>query len=122
MGLRRTDTSGDAGLQLLGLGNSLGIDVTRVEGGGDDDFSIDDLLVEGRIFAFLVVGDNQGVALGLEPLADTELILNRPEQSRLVLGPFATFVENCKNFDLNGEKDSVSDHVREMCGEMKTRE
>jgi hypothetical protein len=108
MRLRRTDTSGDAGLQLLGLGNSLGIDVTRVEGSGNDDFSIDDFLVEGRVFAFLVVGDNQGVALGLEPFADAELILNCAEQSRLVVGPFAAFVENCKNFNLNGEKDPVS--------------
>lgn len=77
-----------------------------MEGSGDDDFSIDDFLVEGRVFAFLVVGDHQGVALGLEPVADAKLILNCAEQSRLVLGPFATFVENCENFDLDGGRPS----------------
>ena len=71
-----------------------------MEGCSDDNLSIDDFLVESRVFAFLVIGDDIGMTFGFEPLPDTELILNCTEQSRFFFGPFATFVENCKNFDL----------------------
>jgi len=71
-----------------------------MERSGDDDFSVDDLLVEHRVFSLLVVCDDVGVALGFEPFSDSELIFNCAEQSGFFLGPFTTLVENCKNFDL----------------------
>ena len=107
----RTDTSSDAGLQILGLGNSLGVDISRVERGGDNNLSIDNFLVECRVFAFLVIGDDIGVALRLEPLSEAELVLNCAEQPRLFLGPLAPFVENCKNFDLNETKSVALSQV-----------
>jgi len=95
-----TDASGDAGLQILGLLNSLAVDVTRVEGSGDDDFGIDDFFVECGVLAFLVIGDDVGVPLRLEPFSDSELVLNGPEQPGLFRCPFSTLVEDTKNFDL----------------------
>lgn len=53
---------------------------------GDDDFGIDELLVEGRVLALLVGGGDQSVALLLEPLAQTELVLGGTQQTGLLLG------------------------------------
>ena len=89
-----TDSGSDAGLQLLCLLDTLTVDVSGMEGGGDDDLGIDDFLVEGRVGALLVVSDNVGVALGLEPLADAELVLNGSEQPGLLLGPFPALVKD----------------------------
>lgn len=50
--------------------------------GGDDDFGVNQLLVELGVFALLVGGGDQSVALVLEPLADAELILSRSEKGR----------------------------------------
>ena len=72
-----------------------------MEGSGDDNLGIDNFLVEGRVFTFLVIGDDILMALGFEPFAETKLVLNCSEQSRLFLGPFTTLVEDCKNFDLS---------------------
>jgi len=83
-----------------------------MERSGDDDFSIDNLLVESRIGAFLVIGNDIGVALGFEPFSDSKLILNGTEQSGLFPGPFTTFVEDCKNFDLYMMSAAI-------CGEMQ---
>jgi hypothetical protein len=77
-----TDTGGDASLQFLCLLNTFPVDVSRVEGSGDDNFGIDNFFVEGGVLAFLVVGDNVCVTLGFEPFSDSELILNCSEQSR----------------------------------------
>jgi len=107
----RTNTSSDAGLQILGLGNALGVDVTRVERGGDNNLGIDNFLVEGGALAFLVVGDDKGVALRLEPLSETEFILNCAEQSGLFLRPFAPFIENRKNFDLKETQSAALSQV-----------
>lgn len=41
----------------------------------DDDFSIHELLIELAILALLVTSSDKSVALILEPLADTELVL-----------------------------------------------
>ena len=41
---------------------------------GDDDFGIDELLVELGVLALLVGGGYQSVALVLEPLAEAELV------------------------------------------------
>ena len=81
-----TDTGSDGELQLLGLGEALSGEVTGVEGSGDDDLCVDQLLVEGGALALLVRGGDQGVALVLEPLADAELILGGTEQLGLLLG------------------------------------
>lgn len=85
-----TDTGSDSKLELLGLGQTLSGEVTGVEGGGDDDFGIDKLLVEGGVLTLLVGGGHQGVTLVLEPLADTELVLGGTEQLRLLLRVLTT--------------------------------
>lgn len=43
---------------------------------GDDDFSVDELLVESRVLALLVGSGDQGVTLLLEPLPQAELVLS----------------------------------------------
>ena len=60
------------------------------ERGGDDDFSIDELLVEGRVLTLLVGGGHESVALLLEPLANTKFVLGSTEQTRLLLGVLTT--------------------------------
>ena len=83
----------------------------------DHNLGIDNFLVESRVLAFLVVGDDESVTLGFQPFANTELILNGTEQTRLFLGPFAAFVENCQNFDLQGYVSGVHDMPRTLrCG------
>lgn len=47
---------------------------------GDDNLSIDQLLVKLGALTVLVGGGNQGVALVLEPLADAELVLGGSEK------------------------------------------
>jgi hypothetical protein len=61
-----------------------------VEGSGDDDFGVDELLVESGALGVLVRGGHQGVTLVLEPLADTKLVLSGTEQLRLLLGVLTT--------------------------------
>lgn len=53
---------------------------------GDDDFSVDELLVEGRVLALLVGGGDQGVTLLLEPLPQAELVLSGTQKTGLLLG------------------------------------
>lgn len=43
---------------------------------GDDDFSVDEFLVESRVLALLVGSGDQGVTLLLEPLPQAELVLS----------------------------------------------
>lgn len=94
------DASSDGELELLGLGEALGRQVARVEaamGGqpvgasgtldgaglrsGDDDFGVDELLVKLGVCAVLVRRGDEGVALVLEPLAETELVFGGAEES-----------------------------------------
>ena len=49
----RADTCSDADLEVLGLVDELLGKVARVEGGGDEDLSIDDVLLEVAVWAFL---------------------------------------------------------------------
>ncbi|KAL2170109.1 hypothetical protein VTG60DRAFT_5204 [Thermothelomyces hinnuleus] len=62
---------------------------------GDDNLGINQLAVKGRVLAVLVRGGHEGVALVLEPLAQAELILGRPQKVRHLL-----FVAMLANFFL----------------------
>lgn len=44
--------------------------------GGDDDFGINELLVELRALALLVGGCDKSVSLVLEPFSDSQLVLS----------------------------------------------
>jgi hypothetical protein len=90
----RTDTSSDGNLEVLCLGQTLLGQVTRVEGGGDDDFGINEMLVELRVLALLVGCGDELVALVLDPLAQTELVLGGTEQLGLFLCVLETIVQN----------------------------
>jgi len=52
----RADTCGDADLEVLGLVDELLGEVARVEGGGDEDLCVDDVLLEIAVWAFLAAG------------------------------------------------------------------
>jgi hypothetical protein len=58
--------------------------------GGNDNLSVDELLVKGGVFAILVGGGDQSVASILEPLADAELVLGSTEETGLLLGVLTT--------------------------------
>lgn len=53
---------------------------------GDDDLRIYQVLVKLGALAFLVGGGDELVALLLNPLPDTELVLSGSEELRLLLG------------------------------------
>jgi hypothetical protein len=80
----RANTSSDSELELLGASKTLSGQVTGVEGSGDDDLSILELLVEGRTLTVLVGCGDESVTLVLEPLADTELVLSGTEKEGLL--------------------------------------
>lgn len=113
----RTNTGGDGELELLGLGETLSGEVTGVEGGGDDDFSVDELLVEGGVLALLVGGGHQGVTLFLEPLADAELVLSGTEQLRLLLGVLTTLyhIGSATVCEVRSEDDLHRKEREELC-------
>lgn len=66
--------------------------------GSDDNLSIKQLLVKGRVLSLLIRGGHKGMSLILEPFADTELILGRPEElwdfSRVLLALLQTLSTN----------------------------
>lgn len=76
----RADPGRDGELELLGAREALRVEVARVEGGGDDDFGVDELAVEFRLLAVLGRGRHEGVALVLEPFAQAELVFGGSEQ------------------------------------------
>jgi hypothetical protein len=78
------DTSSNSELELLGLGQTLSGQVTGVEGGGDDNLGIDELLIELGTLTVLVRGGDKSVTLVLEPLADAELVLSGSEKEGLL--------------------------------------
>lgn len=88
----RTNTSSDGQLEVLGLGQTLSSQVSGVEGSGDDDLGVHEFLVEGRVLALLVGGGHQGVALFLDPLAQTKLVLGGTEETGLLLGVLAALL------------------------------
>lgn len=55
----RPDTGGNTKLELLGLGDEVGGEVAGVEGGGDEDLCVGELLLEDRVLPLLVVGDDK---------------------------------------------------------------
>ena len=59
---------------------------------GDDDLSVHQLLVKGRVLAVLVGGGDQSVALVLDPLPQAQLILDGTEKTRLLLGVLTTLL------------------------------
>ena len=109
-----TNTGRHGDLELLRLGEALLGEVAGVEAMmlvsawqsieawskglrcGDDDLSVNKLLVELAVLAVLVGGRHKSVALVLNPLPDPELVLGRPEQSRLVLGVLVALRSSCQ--------------------------
>jgi len=110
----RTNTGRHGDLELLCLGEALLGEVAGVEAVmlvsallqieawpkglrcGNDDLSINKLLVKLAVLALLVGGRHKSVALVLNPLPDPELVLGRPEQSRLVLGVLVALRSSCQ--------------------------
>ena len=110
----RTDAGGDADLEVLRLVDELPGKVAGVEGRGDEDLSVLDVLLEDAARAFLIIRDldrrrvvsDNGkemtperthdvlMALRLEPLAYAELVLDGAQETRLLPGCFAPFVED----------------------------
>lgn len=103
----RANTGGDSNLQLLCLGQTLSSQVAGVEAveqsvsititgrcgfaigvlrSGDDDFGINQFLVELGVLALLVRGSHQGVSLIFKPLSNTQLVLSGSEKAWLVFG------------------------------------
>ena len=64
---------------------------------GDDNLSVNKLLLEDRVRTLLVGGGHQSVTLVLEPLADTELVLSGTEEAGLLFGMLAALdtVSSC---------------------------
>ena len=60
---------------------------------GDNDFSVNHLLLEHAVLALLVRGGDERVSLVLEPLADTKLVLCGTEETRLLLGVLLALFE-----------------------------
>ena len=61
---------------------------------GDNDFSVNHLLLEHAALTLLVRGSDESVSLVLEPLADTELVLCGTEETRLLLGVLLALIES----------------------------
>jgi len=90
-------TSSDTELEVLCLLNQIAGEIPGMEGGGDEDLSIHDMLLEVTIGAFLTGRNNELMTQGLDPGFDAKLILNSSEQAGLFPGSLSTFVENSKN-------------------------
>jgi hypothetical protein len=67
---------------------------------GNDNFGIDQLLVEGRVLALLIGSGDESVALVLEPFSDAELVLGRSQQRVDLFGVLAAVVQYEQDFDL----------------------
>jgi len=93
-----SDTSGNGNLEVLGLGEALSGKVTWVEWSGDDDLSVYEVLVEGRVLTLLVGGSDELVSLLLEPLSDAKLVLGCTEELWDLSGVLTTIVKDEKNF------------------------
>lgn len=72
-----TDTGRDTGFEVLSFGNDFGSSIARVEGSGDENVGVDDLLLESGFRALLVGNNNVGVTLLFEPFSDIKRIFDR---------------------------------------------
>ena len=54
--------------------------------GGNDDFGVDQFLVELAVLALLIGGGDEGVALGFNPRSQAQLVLGRAQQLGLLFG------------------------------------
>ena len=61
--------------------------------GGDDDFGIWNVLVKGRVGTLLVRGGDELVALLLDPLPETKLVLGGTKKSGLISGVLVALKE-----------------------------
>jgi hypothetical protein len=73
----RPNARRDGQLELLRLREPLRRQVARVERRGDDDFGVDELLVEGAVRAFFVGRRDECVAVRFNPFAEAEFALCR---------------------------------------------
>lgn len=89
-----TNSSRNTELQVLCCRHLRLIQVTWVEGSGDEDLSVLNVLLEGTAFAFLVRGRDEFVSLLLEPVGDAELVLDSTEETGFFFGSLAAVVEN----------------------------
>ena len=96
----RTNTGSDGNLEVLCLGQTLLGQVTGMEWGGNDDLGINEVLVEGRVLTLLVGCGDELVALVLDPLAQTKLVLGGTEQLRLFLCVLETIVQDHQNLSI----------------------
>lgn len=111
-----TDTSSNTVLQVLGLVDTLGGDVAGVERSSDDNVGINEFLFEGRVGTLLVRGGDKGVALALNPLTETKLILDSTKETGLALGSLTTLVEDGDNLvlaDCRGAEGTSLDSAAE---------
>jgi len=58
----------------------------------DDNFSIHQLAIEGRVLSLFVGGGDDSVTLLFEPLPETQFVLSGTQKTRLLLGMDATLV------------------------------
>ncbi len=89
-----TDTGGDTALEVLGRLENLLSEVGGVEGGGDDDLGILDVLAELGVGTLLVSSYDKLVAVLLGPVSKAKLVLNGTEQARLFLTVLAGSVKD----------------------------
>ena len=92
-----TDTGGDTELQVLGLLHEVAGQVARVERSGDENLSIDDVLLEVAVGSFLAAGDNEFMTLRLQPISNAELVLGSAKEAGFLEGGFTTVVEDSKD-------------------------
>jgi hypothetical protein len=78
-------SGGDGELEVLGLLDVLAGEVSRVEGGRDQDIRVDDVLGKVRIRSLLVRRDNELDVVLLAVVGQTEGVLNLPYAEQMIL-------------------------------------
>jgi hypothetical protein len=76
-------SGGDGELEVLGLLDVLAGEVSRVEGGRDQDIRVDDVL--GKVRSLLVRRDNELDVVLLAVVGQTEGVLNLPYAEQMIL-------------------------------------
>lgn len=92
---------------------------------GDDDLGVNEFLVELAVLTLLVRGGDESVALLLNPLPQTKLVLSRAQKLRLLLGVLVALddsISNCNAFDSwNRASYSMQMQAEEVLTSYKTR-